>query len=341
MSKTQSETGSKLLSERQSKTEIQPKTPLRIVFAGTPEFAATSLEALIGSEHEVVAVYTQPDRPAGRGKKLTASPVKELAVRSGINVCQPLSLKSDEERQQLAQLNADIMVVAAYGLLLPESILNTPRLGCINVHASLLPRWRGAAPIHRSLIAGDTETGITIMQMDKGLDTGDMLLKKTCPITPEDSSSSLHDRLAEIGATALIEALRQIQTGSITAEPQDNSLACYASKLLKAEGEIRWALSAEKLDRQIRGLNPWPVTYSQLNGERIRIWQGHVCEGQTDQRPGTIISADNDGLCVATGNGIIAITSLQLPGKKQLFIADLLNARQDLFRPGNRFDTEA
>ncbi|OMH39463.1 methionyl-tRNA formyltransferase [Motiliproteus sp. MSK22-1] len=327
--------------ESESLSKEQPVDPLRIVFAGTPEFAAASLEALIGSEHEVVAVYTQPDRPAGRGKKLTASPVKELAVRSGINVCQPLSLKPDEEQKKLAQLNADIMVVAAYGLLLPETILNTPRLGCINVHASLLPRWRGAAPIHRSLIAGDTETGITIMQMDKGLDTGDMLLKRTCPITAEDSSGTLHDRLAEIGATALLEALGKIQSGTITAEAQDENLACYASKLLKAEGQINWTLSAEKLDRQIRGLNPWPVTYSQLNGERIRIWQAHLLEGQTDQRPGTIISADNDGLSVATGNGIIAVTSLQLPGKKQLFIADLLNARQDLFRPGNRFDIEA
>ncbi len=315
--------------------------PLRIVFAGTPEFAAASLAALINGPHEVVAVYTQPDRPAGRGKKLTASPVKELALRAGIDVCQPLNLKSDEEQRILAGFNADIMVVAAYGLLLPEAILNTPRLGCINVHASLLPRWRGAAPIHRALIAGDQTTGITIMQMDKGLDTGAMLLKHCCDIESRDTSGTLHDRLAELGAVALSDALERIQAGTLSPEAQDDSQACYATKLLKAEGELNWQLSAEKLDRRIRGLNPWPVAYSQLNGERIRIWQAQPLEEQTEQRPGTLISADREGLRVATGSGVLAVTRVQLPGKKQLSVADLLNARQDLFRPGNRFETES
>lgn len=315
--------------------------PLRIVFAGTPEFAATSLKALINSPHQVVAVYTQPDRPAGRGKKLTSSPVKELALLSGVEVFQPLNLKSAEEQQQLAELNADIMVVAAYGLLLPESILNTPRLGCINVHASLLPRWRGAAPIHRSLIAGDKETGITIMQMDKGLDTGDMLHKLRCPISEDDYSGELHDRLSGLGATALLESLEKIVTGTVKSEKQDDTQACYAHKLLKAEGEIDWHQSAEKLDRKIRGLNPWPVAYSQLNGERVRIWEAYSLGEATDQRDGTLISADKEGLRVAAGHGIIVITRAQLPGKKQLPVTDLLNARQDLFRPGNRFESTA
>ncbi len=312
--------------------------PLRIVFAGTPDFAAASLKALLDSQHQVVAVYTQPDRPAGRGKKLTASPVKELALRSGIEVLQPLNLKAAEEQQQLAALNADIMVVAAYGLLLPESILNTPRLGCINVHASLLPRWRGAAPIHRALIAGDEETGITIMQMDKGLDTGDMLHKLNCPISADDSSGTLHDRLAELGADALLESLDHILAGTTEPEKQDDTLACYASKLLKAEGEIDWSQSAEKLESKVRGLNPWPVAYAQLNGERIRIWQAYALGEGTEQRDGTLISADKDGLRVAAGHGILVITRAQLPGKKQLPVTDLLNSRQDLFRPGNRFE---
>ena len=313
---------------------------LRIVFAGTPEFAAVSLKALIDSQHEVVAVYTQPDRPAGRGKKLTASPVKVMALESEIEVYQPQSLKSEQEQQQLAALNADVMVVAAYGLLLPEAILNTPRLGCINVHGSLLPRWRGAAPIHRALIEGDQETGITIMQMDKGLDTGDMLHKLSCPIDEEDTSGSLHDRLADLGAKALMESLNLIIEGKVVPEKQQDDQACYANKLLKAEGEIDWTKSAEALDRQIRGLNPWPVAYSSLIGERIRIWQAYPIASRTDQRPGTVISADRDGLQVATGQGIIAITRAQLPGKKQLPVIDILNARQDLFRPGNRFETE-
>ncbi len=314
--------------------------PLRIVFAGTPEFAAVSLEALIGSEHEVIAVYTQPDRPAGRGRKLTASPVKQIAIEAAIPVYQPLTLKADEQQQQLARLDADIMVVAAYGLLLPATILETPRLGCINVHASLLPRWRGAAPIHRALMAGDKETGITIMQMDEGLDTGAMLHKSSCVIGADDTSGLLHDRLAELGATALLEALAKISDGTATAEPQDNSQACYATKLQKAEGQIDWQLPAASLDRKIRGLNPWPVAFSSLHGERVRIWQAHWLEGHSEQRPGTLIAADKDGLQVATGHGILAITRLQLPGGKQLPALDLLNARQDLFRPGNRFEVE-
>jgi len=312
-------------------------SPLRIIFAGTPEFAATSLDALIQSEHQIVAVYTQPDRPAGRGRKLTPSPVKVVAQQAGITVCQPHNLKGADDQAQLAQFEADLMIVAAYGLLLPQAVLETPRLGCINIHASLLPRWRGAAPIHRALLAGDSETGITIMQMDAGLDTGDMLLKRCCPIAADDTSGSLHDRLAELGAEALLAALEQLQRGTLSAEPQDGTQANYAHKLTKHEGEIDWSRSASELERQVRGLNPWPVAYSELQGERVRIWSAEALAQPSEQPPGTLINADRDGLHVATGKGVLSITRLQLPNARQLDAADLLNARQDLFRAGNRF----
>jgi len=311
--------------------------PLRIIFAGTPEFAATSLEALIRSEHQIVAVYTQPDRPAGRGRKLTPSPVKLVAQAAGITVCQPENFKQPEAQAQLARFDADLMIVAAYGLLLPQAVLDTPRLGCINVHASLLPRWRGAAPIHRALLAGDDETGITIMQMDAGLDTGAMLFKLACPIDTDDTSGSLHDRLADLGAEALLDALELLQRGTLQGEPQDNAQATYAHKLSKNEGEVDWGRSARELERQIRGLNPWPVAYSELQGERVRIWGAEALPQPCDQPPGTLIDAGRDGLHVATGKGILSLTRLQLPNARQLDAADLLNARQDLFRAGNRF----
>ncbi|MEH6648800.1 MAG: methionyl-tRNA formyltransferase [Motiliproteus sp.] len=313
--------------------------PLRIVFAGTPQFAAASLEALINSRHQVVSVYTQPDRPSGRGRKLTPSPVKQLAQQTGITVCQPLSLKSDQEQQILERYDADLMVVVAYGLLLPKAILDTPRLGCINVHASLLPRWRGAAPIHRALIAGDTETGITIMQMDEGLDTGDMLHILRCDIADDDTSAELHDRLAGLGASALLDALEAITEGNVQPQAQDHQQACYAHKLVKAEGELDWGRSATDLDRKIRGLNPAPVAFSNLNGERVRIWDSCTGdESSMDYRPGELIAADKEGLKVATGSGTLIITQMQLPNKKQQPVSDLLNARQDLFRAGNRFE---
>ncbi len=311
--------------------------PLRIIFAGTPEFAATSLASLINTEHNIIAVYTQPDRPAGRGRKLTPSPVKVLAEKHNIAVYQPLNFKSSEDQQTLADLNADLMVVAAYGLLLPLTVLETPRLGCINIHASILPRWRGAAPIHRALIAGDAETGITIMQMNEGLDTGDMLLKRTCEIEPEDTSGSLHDRLAELGAEALLECLPGVQAQTLAPEPQDDSLACYATKLTKAEGLIDWTQPATTIERQVKGLNPWPVAYTELNGERVRVWQANAVEKSHEMAAGTIVSADKTGLLVSTGLHLIEITHAQLAGGKQLPVAALLNARQDLFRPGNRF----
>lgn len=314
-------------------------SPLRIIFAGTPDFAAVSLEALIGSNHEVIAVYTQPDRPSGRGRKLTPSPVKSLALAHNIPVYQPDNFKEEEPRETLASLQPDLMVVAAYGLILPKAVLATPSYGCINIHASLLPRWRGAAPIHRALMAGDKETGITIMQMDEGLDTGDMLLKKTCPISAQDTSGTLHDKLADLGAEALLESLKLLQQNALQAEPQDDQQACYAAKLSKAEGAVDWSKSARELERQVLGLNPWPVAYSEIQGERLRLWHAQSLEQTAEMPPGTIIAADKTGLQVATGQGVLEIDTAQLPGGKQLPISALFNARQDLFRPGNRFDT--
>ncbi|GAA3710646.1 methionyl-tRNA formyltransferase [Oceanisphaera sediminis] len=309
---------------------------LNIIFAGTPDFAARHLQALLGSEHNVVAVYTQPDRPAGRGKKLTPSPVKVAAEQAGIPVFQPQSLRNEEAQQQLAALNADIMVVVAYGLILPQVVLDAPRLGCINVHGSLLPRWRGAAPIQRAIWAGDRETGVTIMQMDKGLDTGDMLHLARLPITPEDTSASLYDKLAGIGPPALLQALTHIADGSINAEPQDDALANYAEKLSKEEARIDWQLPAEQIERNVRAFNPWPVSYFMVDEHNIKVWQAQVLDEHNDQAPGTLIRAGKAGIDVATGKGVLRLLSLQPPGKKAMTCQDLLNARKDWFQPGNR-----
>tara|TARA_R110002167_G_scaffold128655_2_gene311116 strand:- start:7488 stop:8450 length:963 start_codon:yes stop_codon:yes gene_type:complete len=315
-------------------------SPLRIIFAGTPEFAAANLEALINSRHQVVAVYTQPDRPSGRGKKLLPSPVKQLAHESGIVVYQPESLKSAPEQQQLAAFKADLMVVVAYGLLLPKAVLDIPRLGCINIHASLLPRWRGAAPIERALMAGDTETGVTIMQMDEGLDTGAMLTILRCPIKADDTGGKLHDRLQGLGTKALLQTLEQLAEGSAIATAQDPEQANYAHKLLKADRELDWGRNATALCRQIRGLSPTRVAFSYLNGQRVGIWNAVLHPGVAEQSAGSIIGADNQGLLVATGSGILQLTHLQLPGGRQLAVSELLKSRQDLFRPGNRFSAE-
>ncbi|MBM7456164.1 methionyl-tRNA formyltransferase [Oceanisphaera litoralis] len=309
---------------------------LNIIFAGTPDFAARHLQALLGSEHNIIAVYTQPDRPAGRGKKLTPSPVKVAAEQAGIPVFQPQSLRNEEAQQQLAALNADIMVVVAYGLILPQVVLDAPRLGCINVHGSLLPRWRGAAPIQRAIWAGDRETGVTIMQMDKGLDTGDMLHLARLPITPEDTSASLYDKLADIGPEALLQALTRIADGSITAEPQDDALANYAEKLSKEEARIDWQLPAKQLERNVRAFNPWPVSYFMVDEHNIKVWQAEVLDENSDQAPGTLIRAGKAGIDVATGTGVLRLLSLQPPGKKAMACQDLLNARKDWFQPGNR-----
>jgi methionyl-tRNA formyltransferase len=312
-------------------------TPLRIIFAGTPDFAASSLAALISSEHQVIGVYTQPDRPAGRGRKLKASPVKSLAIEHNIPVYQPQRLKGEAEQAELASLNADLMVVVAYGLLLPLAVLETPKYGCINVHASLLPRWRGAAPIHRSLLAGDTETGITIMQMDEGLDTGDMLYKSNCSILPDDTSGSLHDRLATSGASALLDTLPLIQNNQLMPIKQDGSGACYAHKLTKEEGLIDWSNPADTIDRQVRGLSPWPVAYTTLGEGNLRVLSASSQPDVSDSsaQPGTIIETRKDSIIIACGNNTaLGITRLQLPGGKPLATRDVLNSRKELFSTG-------
>ncbi|MFB2639461.1 methionyl-tRNA formyltransferase [Shewanella bicestrii] len=315
--------------------------PLNIIFAGTPDFAARHLQALINSHHNVIAVYTQPDRPAGRGKKLTASPVKELAVSHDIPVYQPGSLRKEPAQQALAALNADIMVVVAYGLILPKVVLDTPRLGCINVHGSILPRWRGAAPIQRALWAGDKETGVTIMQMDVGLDTGDMLLKTYLPIEDDDTSATLYEKLALQGPDALLQALEGLADGSLTAEKQDEALANYAEKLSKEEARLDWSKSATQLWQEVRAFNPWPVSYFEHQGNTIKVWQTQVSTTNSNAAPGTIISASKKGIEVATGDGVLTLLSMQLPGKKPLSVADILNARGDWFTPNTRLNNEA
>lgn len=311
---------------------------LNIIFAGTPDFAARHLQALLGSEHKVVAVYTQPDRPAGRGKKLTPSAVKVAAEQAGVTVLQPPSLRDETAQQALAALNADIMVVVAYGLILPQVVLDAPRLGCINVHGSLLPRWRGAAPIQRAIWAGDQETGVTIMQMDKGLDTGDMLHLARLPIEASDTSASLYEKLAEIGPDALLESLTVIANGQAKPVVQDDALANYAEKLSKEEAHINWQQSAVHLERCVRAFNPWPFSYFLVGEHNIKVWQSQVLTDAdlitTNAVPGTIISASKAGIDVATGDGVLRLLSLQPPGKKAMSCQDLLNARKDWFQVG-------
>ena len=300
--------------------------PLNIVYAGTPEFAAVALGALLGTHHHISAVYTQPDRPAGRGRKLKASPVKELALEHGIEVRQPESLKGTGEQDRLAALEPDVMVVAAYGLLLPPEVLSIPRLGCLNIHASLLPRWRGAAPIQRAILAGDNETGITIMQMDVGLDTGDMLYKLTTPIKEGDNAQILHDRLASLGARAITEALEGLQQGLLIPEKQDDSMACYAKKLQKAEAVIDWQDTALQIARQVAAFNPWPVAQSLYKDEVLRIWEARAIDDVSGKKPGSVIRADKNGITVACGKGVLRLLRLQRPGGKPQEVQAFLNA---------------
>ena len=317
---------------QKAKTQLNKR--LKIVFAGTPEFAALHLQALINSKHEVIAVYSQPDRPAGRGKKLQASAVKQLAVEHEIPVFQPESLKTTDSQLALAKLDADIMVVVAYGLILPTAILNTPKMGCLNVHGSLLPKWRGAAPIQRSLWAGDSETGITIMLMDEGLDTGAMLLKHSLVIAKEDTSATLYQKLAEMGPNALLETLATLD--ELHPEIQDDKLASYAKKLSKEEAKIDWNLSAEQLERNIRAFNPWPVAFFTLNNTNIKVYSSKVVKNENPSiAAGVIIQSDKQGVLVSTGNDCLLITELQLPGKKPMAAADVLNGRADWFVAGN------
>lgn len=306
---------------------------LKIIFAGTPDFAARHLDALLASEHQVVGVFTQPDRPAGRGNKLTPSPVKLLAQAHDIPVFQPKSLKPEENQHLVADLQADIMVVVAYGLILPKAVLAMPRLGCINVHGSLLPRWRGAAPIQRSLWAGDTETGVTIMQMDVGLDTGDMLHKLSCPITAEDTSASLYEKLAQLGPQGMLLTLDLLASGNARPEVQDEALASYAEKLSKEEARLDWSLTAAQLERCIRAFNPWPMSYFMIEEQPVKVWQASVLPHQNKQ-PGEIVHADKQGIQIATADGVLNLVSLQPAGKKAMSAQDLLNSRREWFVPG-------
>ena len=347
----------------QSPNKPEDAAKLRVIFAGTPEFASSTLQAIMASKHQVVAVYTQPDRPAGRGKKLTASPVKQLALEHEIPVFQPRNFKAKEDQKNFSELDADIMVVVAYGLILPKVILNCPRLGCLNVHASLLPRWRGAAPIQRAIAAGDSTSGITIMQMDEGLDTGEMLLKKQCEIGDNETGEQLHDKLAPLGATALLECLNLLteecsakaDQNRLHPEKQDNNLVTYAHKLSKQEATMQWSQSAISLHNLVRAFKSWPIATSKINDVTCRIWettvpekelwpetgstQGQSANPQTNNlEPGTIISANKAGIDVLTGDGILRITRLQLQGKKPLNVDALLNSKKALFKPGLHFD---
>ncbi|UXY11413.1 methionyl-tRNA formyltransferase [Kosakonia sp. ML.JS2a] len=308
---------------------------LRIIFAGTPDFAARHLDALLSSEHQIVGVFTQPDRPAGRGKKLMPSPVKVLAEEKDLPVFQPVSLRAQENQQLVANLNADVMVVVAYGLILPKAVLEMPRLGCINVHGSLLPRWRGAAPIQRSLWAGDAETGVTIMQMDVGLDTGDMLYKLSCPITAEDTSATLYDKLAQLGPQGLLDTLQQLAQGRAEPQVQDEALVTYAEKLSKEEARIDWSLSAAQLERCIRAFNPWPMSWLVIDEQPIKVWKASVIPSSTTAVPGTVLDTSKAGIQVATADGILNLESLQPAGKKAMSAQDLLNSRREWFVPGN------
>ena len=305
---------------------------LRIVFAGTPDFAAVHLRALIDSEHDVVAVYSQPDRPAGRGKKLQPSPVKQVAIDHDIAVYQPINFKDPVDVQQLEALKADVMIVVAYGLLLPQSVLDAPKHGCLNVHASLLPRWRGAAPIQRCIEAGDKMTGITIMQMDKGLDTGDMLHKITTGISLDDTGGSLHDRLADIGPQSLLATLAQLEAGELQPEKQNDAQANYAHKLKKEEALLDWSLDAETLALRVRAFNPFPVAFTLLGNDRIRVLKASALDKVTQLQPGTIANVTADGIEVACHEGVLRLEQIQLAGKKAMMVADVINGQPNLFQ---------
>jgi len=306
---------------------------LRVVYCGTPDFAVPALEALarldeVGGEPvELVAAYTQPDRPAGRGKKLTASPVKQAALEMGLPVEQPRSLRDEEAQARLADYRPDLLVVAAYGLILPQAVLDLPRFGAINIHASLLPRWRGAAPINRAIEAGDTETGITIMQMEAGLDTGPMWHMLPEPIHADDTAATLHDRLAPLGATALIEALSRIVAGDGAPEPQDDALSCYAAKLAKPEGRVDWREPAALIERRVRAFNPWPVAQTTLEGQPLRLWGAGLAPGRDGASPGEVIAVTADGIVVQTGDGALELTRVQRAGGRPVAAADFARGR--------------
>ena len=307
---------------------------MKVIFAGTPDFSVIALQALLDSEHEVIAVYTQPDRPAGRGRKLTASPVKALALASDLKVFQPVTLKDEASQKQLLELNADVMIVVAYGLILPEVILHAPHHGCLNIHASILPRWRGAAPIQRAILAGDAQSGVTIMQMDKGLDTGDMLTIEQCAIAASDTASSLHDRLSIMGAKAMLQVLNDITHGKLEAQKQVEAEATYAHKLDKKEAEIDWQHEAFMIVQKIQAFNSWPVAYTHFSKDMgkkqtLRLWQAQFIDDKKNHAAqyGEVIAESAMGVDVRAKSGIVRILELQMPGKKRIMVKDFVNGQ--------------
>ena len=310
---------------------------MRVVFAGTPEFAATALQAVLAAGHDVPLVLTQPDRPAGRGMAMQASAVKQLALKQGMPLYQPSSLKSGELRQPILEAKPDLMVVAAYGLILPQAALDIPRLGCVNIHASLLPRWRGAAPIQRAILAGDSETGVTIMRMEAGLDTGPMLLRESLAIAEGDTAATLHDKLAELGARLIVEALPRLERGELAGEIQPSDGVSYAPKLEKAEAALDWRRPAVELDRAVRAFNPFPGAFGQVDGQVIKVWRAERVSGQGV--PGIMLAAGADGIVVACGEGALCLTELQKPGGKRLAAADFLHGFP--LKPGQRLAVPA
>lgn len=310
---------------------------MRIVFAGTPEFAAQALAAILAAGQDVPLVLTQPDRPSGRGMALKASPVKQLALEHGLQVHQPASLKSAESRQPIIDASPDVMVVAAYGLILPQAALDIPRLGCINIHASLLPRWRGAAPIQRAILAGDAETGVTLMRMEAGLDTGPMLLKGRLPITDADCAATLHAKLAALGARLIVEALPRLARGELPGEPQPAEGVTYAAKLEKSEAALDWRQTAVALSRAVRAFDPFPGTVARVEGQTIKVWRAEPAPGAGE--PGTVLAANVDGILVACGEGALRLVELQKSGGKRLQAADFLHGFA--LKPGQRFSLAA
>jgi methionyl-tRNA formyltransferase len=310
------------------KRQFKRITKLKVIFAGTPDFSAVALQALLDSQHQVIAVYTQPDRPAGRGRKLTASPVKELALQHDIPVYQPASLKDEQAQRELDDLQADVMVVVAYGLILPEAVLSAPKYGCLNIHASILPRWRGAAPIQRAILAGDEQSGVTIMQMDKGLDTGDMLTISRCRIEASDTGSRLHDRLADMGALALMQTLSDIEADRLQPVAQDDAQATYAHKLDKQEALINWQDEAAAIVRKIQAFNSWPVAYTDYNGQSLRLWQARfIAQDTSGLSAGQVIAESPEGIDIVASNGIVRVLELQMPGKKRIMVKDFINGQ--------------
>lgn len=302
--------------------------PLSVIFAGTPEFSVPALEALVASRHRVLAVYTQPDRPAGRGQQVTMSAVKQCALKHQLPVEQPQTLKDPAAVDRLAQWSADLMIVVAYGLLLPKNVLDAPRLGCVNIHASLLPRWRGAAPIQRAIQAGDKESGVTIMQMDVGLDTGPMLLERVTPIGPRETAETLHDRLATMGAEAVLEAIDAIAAGAAKPREQPKEGATYAAKIRKEEALIDWSKPAVEIDRLVRAFNPWPIAETRWNGQQLRVWDASPVDKKTSATPGTVIETSGAAIEVATGDGTLQLTRVQAAGRKAMPAADFLKAHR-------------